>query len=101
MIDTIITICHFPPASSPYAIHSTEDSDPLIDLIECISRFSALGNNIVLGDFNAQTREWRTPIDDSGMEWTYIIEIYHVSLGLQHIFEDRHGPLSIYGHHLL
>ncbi len=68
MTDTIITICYFPPASSPYAIHNTEDSDPLIDLIECISRFSALGNNIVLGDFNANTREWQNPIHDWGMD---------------------------------
>lgn len=68
--DIYIAICYFLPASSAYAIHSVEDGDPFLDLYKCISKFATMGDIIVLGDFNAQTRDLQTPMHDRHSDWT-------------------------------
>ena len=55
--DIYLAGCYFLPAASHYAIHGTEDGDPYVDLCESVSQFAALGDVIILGDFNARTRE--------------------------------------------
>ena len=62
--DTYIAICYFPLASLYYAVHSTKGGDCYEDLLEYITRFSAMGNIIILGDFNMRTRDLQPPLHD-------------------------------------
>lgn len=80
--DFFIVVCYFPSGSSHYAIHGTEDGDPFVDLSESISQFAALGDIIILGDFNARTRELQTPIYDRGSNSICSIEIEPTAMGL-------------------
>jgi hypothetical protein len=59
--DRYIAVCYFPPASSHFARHSESDGDPFLDLYTDISHYSTLGEVIVLGDFNARTRDIQVP----------------------------------------
>ena len=55
--DIYIVVFCLLPTTSYYAIHNSEDGDPYKDLHEYITRFSAMGDIIIFGDFNARTRD--------------------------------------------
>lgn len=59
-----------------------------------------MGDIILLGDFNAWTRDLQTPIHDRSSDWSCTSESDHASLGLQHTSEDHMGPLSTYGRYI-
>lgn len=96
-----LAACYFPPASSHYAIRGTEDRDPYVDLQDTISQFVALGDIIILRDFNARTTELQTPLFYRSLDPICSTEIDLTSLGLQRHSEDVLGLLSMYGRHLL
>ena len=50
--DIYIAVCYFPPISSSFAIHNS-DIDPFTDLYSDITKYSAVGDIIIMGDFNA------------------------------------------------
>ena len=50
-------VCYFPPASSPFAIHNGADRDPFMDLYTGITQYSADREVILMGDFNARTKD--------------------------------------------
>ena len=88
--------CYFPSTASHYAIHGTDDGDPFIDLCETISQFAALGDIIILGDFNARTKALQTPLYDRRSDSMCSTEIDPTSLGLHRLSEDAIGPLSVW-----
>lgn len=98
--DLYLAACYFPPTSH-YAIHAIDDGDPFIDLCKTISQFAVLGDIILLRDFNARTRMLQTPLYDRSSDSICSTEIDLAYLGLQRCSEDVHGPLSVYGRHLL
>jgi hypothetical protein len=55
--DIYIAVCYFPPASSSFAIHNDFNMDPFIDLYIDITQYSTVGEVILLGNFNAPTRD--------------------------------------------
>ncbi len=54
--DIFIIIFYILPSSSLYTIHNVENVGPFLDLYEYISKFAAMGDIILLGDFDAQTK---------------------------------------------
>ena len=58
------TVCYFPPASSSFSIHNGADGDPFMDLYIGITQYSAKGEVILMGDFNAHTRDLQIPLQD-------------------------------------
>lgn len=99
--DIFIAVCYFPPTTSPYAIHSLVDGDPFSNLHECILKFSSLGDIIILGDFNAWTRDLQTPQHNRVSNSICTMESNPTSMGFQRHSSDKLGPLSCYGRHLL
>lgn len=61
----------------------------------------ALGDIIILSDFNARTRELQTLLYDRRSNSICSNEIDPTTLGLQRVFEDVLGPISCYGRHFL
>lgn len=94
--DIFIVVCYFPPTSSPYAIHDPKNVNPFCDLQESISQFEGLGDIIILGDFNARTRDLQTPLHDRGSNSNCTFELDPTTMGLQRTSEDVLGPLSGY-----
>ncbi len=99
--DIFLAICYFPPTSSLYAIHDAEDGDPFVDLQESISLFATSGDIIILGDFNACTRNLQTPIHDRGSDSICTSEIDPTRMGLQRTSDDALGLFTCCGRHLL
>ena len=95
--DIFIIVCHFSPTSSPYAIHDLEDGDPYFDLQESSSQFEALGDIIILGDFNDHTKDHLIPLYDHGSDLNCISKLDPTTKGLQLTSEDVLGSFSIYG----
>ena len=62
--DIYIAISYFPPASSPFVVHNGSNGDPFIDLYTDITQYCAVGEVILLGDFNARTRDLQIPLHD-------------------------------------
>jgi len=96
-----VAVCYFPPISSFYAIHNSLDSDPFTDLYSDITRFSAIGDVILMGHFNARTKDLQTPMHD----WTKDIfctqGIDSTTIGMHRTSEDHLGPTIAYGRYLL
>jgi hypothetical protein len=55
-----IAICYFPPSYSTHVITSEGESS-FIDLFPEISKFSAMGNVILLNDFQCLYRKYAMP----------------------------------------
>lgn len=80
--DIDIAICYFRLASSQFAIHSDSVEDPYLDSYASITQYSAIGDIILLGDFNARTKALHIPLHDSfedafciprdSSEWNFI-----------------------------
>ena len=70
--DTYIVVCYFPPASSSYAIHNGPNWDPFVDLYVDIAQYSAVGEVILLGDFNSRTRALQIPLHNRFEDVYYI-----------------------------
>lgn len=62
--DIYIVVCYFSPASSAFAIHNKADGDPFIDLYTDITKYLADREIILMGDFNARTRDLQIPLHD-------------------------------------
>ena len=62
--DIYIAVCYFPPASSPFDIHDGVERDPYADLYADITKYSVEGEVIIMGDFNARTRDLQVPLHD-------------------------------------
>ena len=99
--DIYIAVCYFPPASSPFSIRNGADGDPFIDLYTVITKYSADGEVILMGNFNAYTRDLQIPLHDQseGVFCTWGID--PTSVGLHRISEDVLGSTTAHGKHLL
>lgn len=99
--DIYVAVCYFPPISSSYAIHNSSDGDPFTDLYSYINKFSAVGDVILTGDFNARTKDLQTPMH----HWTKDIfctrGIDPTTIGMHRTSEDHLGPTTAYGRYLL
>ena len=71
-----------------------ESDETLEDLHEHITRFSAMGDIIILKDFNAQTKDHKTPLHDRESDSIYTTELNPNTPSLQQFFEDSQGPLT-------
>ncbi len=78
-----IAICYFPPAYSRFAPHGESPYSPLY---EDILRFCSMGDIILLGDFNARTKNEQTTLFDTS-EASYK-EISTEEAGLQRQAQD-------------
>ena len=54
--DIYIAVFYFPSTSSSYAIHDGPNGDPFIDLYSDITQYLAVGEVVLLGDFNSSSR---------------------------------------------
>lgn len=86
--DTYIVVYYFPLASSYYAIHSTKGGDPYEDLLEHITRFSAMGDIIILGNFNVLIRDLQPPLHDRKSNPMCTTASDPSSVGLLRLSED-------------
>ena len=86
--DNYISVCYFPPTSSYYAVHSIEGGDPYEDLLEHIARFSSMGDIIILGDFNTQTRDLQPPLHGQRSKPMCMVVSDPHSFGLLQLSED-------------
>ena len=93
--DIFIVVCYFSLTSSPYTIHCVEDGNPFGNLFKSISKFGAMGDIIILGDFNAQTKDPQTLQYDYGSDLIYSTERDPTSMGLQRLSEDHSRPLNM------
>ena len=59
-----------------------------------------MGDIIILGDFNARTKDLQVPLYDRSSDSNCTSELDPTTMGLQHTSEDVLGPLSVYGRHL-
>lgn len=99
--DIYIAVCYFPPASSPFAIHNKADGDPFTDLYTDITKYSTVGEVILIGDFNARIRDLQIPLHDRSEDVFCTRGMDLTSVGLHRISEDSSGPTTAYGKHLL
>jgi hypothetical protein len=53
--DIYIVVCYFPSMSSSYAIHNGPDRDLFINLHADIPQYMAVGEVVLLSDFNSCT----------------------------------------------
>jgi hypothetical protein len=90
-----------PPTSSHFALHREFEGDPFIDLYANISHYSTLGEVILLGDFNARTKNLQVSLHDRVEDILCLQELELESVGLHRSSQDRYGPLTGYGRHLL
>lgn len=60
-----------------------------------------MGNIIILGDFNARTKDFQISLHDHGSNSNCTSELDPTTMGLQHTSKDATGLLSTYGRHLL
>ena len=98
--DIYIAVCYFPPISSSFSIHSSDD-DPFTDLYSDITKYSVVGDIIIMGDFNAQTRDLQIPIHDRTVDVFYTRGVDPTSMNMHRTSEDSLGPMTAYGKHLL
>jgi hypothetical protein len=99
--DIYIAVCYFPPTSSPFSIHNGSNGDPFIDLYTDITQYSVVGEVILLGDFNARTRDLQIPLHDRSEDVFCTQGIDPDSVGLHRMSDDALGPTTVYGKHLL
>jgi hypothetical protein len=90
-----------PKASSHFALHRESEGDPFSDLYVDTSHYSTLGEVILLGDFNARTRNLQISLHDRGTDTLCLQELEPESVGLHRCSQDKYGPLTGYGRHLL
>jgi hypothetical protein len=62
--DIYIAVSYFSPTSSSFSIHNDVNGDPFIDLYTGMTQYTVVGEVILLGDFNARTRDLQTPLQD-------------------------------------
>lgn len=99
--DIYIAVCYFPPTSSPFSIHNGSNGDPFIDLYTGITQYSVVGEVILLGDFNARTRDLQIPLHDQLEDAFCTQGINPDSVGLHRMTNDALGPTTVYGKPLL
>ena len=80
-----IAICYFAPSNSSYA--APRDLNPYSDLNDDILEFSADGDIILLGDFNARTGQSQTVFYDTSE--TMLQELDTTKLGLTRHSQDE------------
>lgn len=99
--DIYIAVCYFPVASSPFVIHNSSNGDLFIDLYIDITQYSADGEVILIGDFNARTRDLQITLHDQSEDVFCTKGIELDSVGLYRISDYALGPTTVYGKHLL
>ena len=93
-------VCYFPPTSSSFAIHNGADGDPFMDLYTGITQYSANREVILMGDFNARTRDLQVPLHDRSEDVLCTEGLNPVAVGLHRTSDDSLGPTTAYGKHL-
>jgi hypothetical protein len=98
-----IAVCYFPPASSHFALHmeSEETLSLTFMLISPKSQYSTIREVILLGDFNARTRNLQISLHDRTEDALCLQELEPESMCLHRSSQDKDGPLIGYGRHLL
>ena len=99
--DIYIAVCYFSLASSPFAIHNKADGDPFTDLYTDITKYSTDGEIILMGYFNARTRDLHIPLHDRSEDVFCTRGMDPTSVGLHRISKDSLGPTTAYRKHPL
>jgi hypothetical protein len=94
--DIYIAVCYFPPASSPFSIHNGSNGDPFIDLYTGITQYSVVGEVILLGDFNAHTKDLQVPLHYQSEDVLCTQGIDQDSVGLPRMSDDALGPTTVF-----
>jgi hypothetical protein len=81
--DIFIIVYYFPPTSSSFSLHKYVDKDDFQDLYFDIVKYSALGEVILLWDFNAWTRDGQIPLHNRMEDALCLHEIVPTSVDLQ------------------
>ena len=90
-----IAICYFPPAYSRFA---PLGESPYLPLYDDIIRFATMGDIMLLGDFNARTKDEQTTMFDTN-EAVYG-EVMAEEVGLKRQAQDM-SAITEYGKHFL
>lgn len=94
--DIFIAVCYFPPTASPFAIHDGVERDPFTNIYPNITKYSADGEIIIMGDFNARTKDHQVLLHDRSEDVFCTRGVDLASVGLQRISEDALGPITAY-----
>ena len=89
-----LTVYYFPPASSSFTIHNGVDRDPFMDLYSGITQYSADGEVILMGDFNARTRDLQIPLHDRSEDVFCTEGLDPAGVGLHWASEDTLEPTT-------
>jgi hypothetical protein len=80
--DIYIAVCYSPKALSHFSLNRESEGDPFSNLYVDTSHYSTLGVVILLGDFNARTRNLQISIHDRGKDTLCHQELEPESVGL-------------------
>lgn len=108
LLEALIAICDGPFPFVFFSLFyvfqrvtSTSLGDPFIELYTDITKYFIFGEVILLGYFNAHTRDLQIPLCDESEDVFCTQGIDPDSVGLRRRLDDALGPTTFYGKHLL